>query len=235
MEDAPAADQEQQADEDLAVELEQRQEDRAGAGGAHIIARVVHEQVAEERGIGLLAHEALGDADAGDRLRERRGDAGEALLGLALRLEELAAEAPVERPDERPHEHDEAEEHRVRAEHEDRGKKSLADADDGHENDVLHAEPDGLDVRRHAADDAPDFHVIEKRGRQALEMGEHGIAHIADHQLAKLERIEHPVAESDLRERRHGGKFSRADQRAAKIAMGDRAIDDRAEDMRQQR
>ena len=88
MEHAPAAEEEEEADEELAVELEQREEDGGGAGGAHAVAGMVLKEVAKEGGIGFLADETLGDADAGDGLRERGGDAGEALLGLALRGEE---------------------------------------------------------------------------------------------------------------------------------------------------
>ena len=64
MEHAPAAEQEQEADEELAVEFQQRQEDGGGARGAHVVAGMVLREVAEQPGVRLLAHETLGDADA---------------------------------------------------------------------------------------------------------------------------------------------------------------------------
>ena len=61
------------------------------------VATVVGQQPAEEAGVGFLAHEALGDADAVDGLREGGGDAAEALLRRAGVPAEPAAEAAAAR------------------------------------------------------------------------------------------------------------------------------------------
>src|SRR5580700_1888129 len=159
---------------------------------------MVLKEVAEEEGVRLLPHEALRHADAGDRLRKRGGDAGETLLRLALGMDEVPAEVAIERPDDRPHEDDEAEEDLVRAKHEDGGKERLAEADDAHEDDVLDAQPDGLEVRRHAADDAPDLHLAKEGGGEPLQMLEDGIAHVAHDQLAQFERVEDAKTERYL-------------------------------------
>ena len=84
MEDAPAAKEQKKADEELAVELEEGKENRAGPRGAHIVAGMVFEEVAKERGVGFLAHKALGHANAGDGFGEGCGDAREAFLRLRV-------------------------------------------------------------------------------------------------------------------------------------------------------
>ena len=148
--------------------------------------------------------------------------------------EELAAEMAVEGPDDGAHEEDEEEEDRIGPEHEDGGKGGLADADDAHENNVLNAKADGLEIGGHAADDAADFHRIEKGGGEVLEVGEDGVADVADDEFAEFEGEEDAVAEIDLRKRGQGGEKGGAENDAVKVAVGDGAVDDRAEDMSQQ-
>ena len=76
----PAADQEQNRDKKLAVQLQQRGEDRRGAGQRDVKAGMIGQQTAEKAGVGFLADEALGYPDAVDRLSESGRDATEALL-----------------------------------------------------------------------------------------------------------------------------------------------------------
>ena len=121
----------------------------------------------------------------------------------------LAAEVAVESPDEGAHEEEEAEEDGIGAEHEDGGEEGLAGADDGHEDDVLDAEADGLEIGGHAADDAADFHLVEEGGGQPLEMDKDGVAHVADDEFAKIEGVEDAVAEGELGEGGQGGELRR--------------------------
>lgn len=231
MEDAPAAEEDEEADEELAIELEDGEEDGAGAAGGDAVAGVIDEEDAEEGGIGLLADEALCDADAGDGFGESGGDAGEALLCLALCGEDLAAEVAIEEPDAGAEEGEYAEDDVIRPEHEDGGYECLTGTDDGDEDDVLYAEADGLEVRGHAADDAADFHVVKEGGGEGLEVGEDGIADVADDELAELEGVEDAEAEGDLCDEGYDGEDDGADGDAAEVASGDGALDDGAEEV----
>ena len=103
-----AAEQQQHGDEELAVELQQRREKRRRARERDTEARMVGEQRAKQAGVGLLAHEALRDADAVDRLGERGGHAAEAVARGAGIEAELYAEVAVGHPeDRRERDHDE--------------------------------------------------------------------------------------------------------------------------------
>lgn len=74
LEDAPAAEEEQGGDEELAVELEHRLEDGGAAGEVGVVLRVVGEEGAEEACVQVFAHKPLGHADAVDRLDEGGSD-----------------------------------------------------------------------------------------------------------------------------------------------------------------
>jgi len=101
---APAAEHEQRRHEELAVELEQRREDRRGARERDVVARVVGEEAAEEPGV-----RSPGARSPASTRMPLTDSASVAVTRLKLSLAragietELHAEVPVDRPDHRRH------------------------------------------------------------------------------------------------------------------------------------
>ena len=76
------ADQQQHGDEELVVQVEQRQKQSVRAEHRVVVARVVGRQLAKQAPVLVLSHEALGDPHAQHRFGQRRGDAAER-IGIA--------------------------------------------------------------------------------------------------------------------------------------------------------
>ena len=186
-------------------------------------------QLAEHPGIDLLPHEALRDPDAVDRFGQRGGDAAEALLLLAVRLAQTRAEMAVDQPDDRRDGQHRAEKHRVRVEHHQPGDEHLDHLHEADEEHVLHAQAHRVDVRGHAADDAPEFRAVVETHRHALEIGEHVRAQIVDDGFAQVE--DQPDAEVEIHAcpEREQTERGRAQQRAAQVAVRDGTLDDPAD------
>jgi hypothetical protein len=66
-------------------------------------------------------------------------------------------------------------------------------------------------------------------------MDEHGVAHVADDELAEIEGKEDPVAEGDLCEGGEGREDAGAEEDAVEMAVGYGAIDDGTENVGEER
>ncbi len=218
----PAAEHEQNGDEELAVQLEQRHEDRRGARQGDVVPGVIVEQTAEQTRVRLLPHKTLRDAHAVDRLGQRRRHPAEAFLRGAGILAQLDPEVPVERPEDRGQcDHDE-EHHPVAPRHDHGREEHLAGLNAAHEQHVLDADPERLHVGGDAAQDAPELDTVEERHRHALDVRKEVVAQGVNHRLADLlgvplAEVKHAVG--------HGGEQTEDDEvpeQAVRVVAGNR-------------
>lgn len=146
MENAPAAEQQNEGGESLRFELEQGQEQRGGFGRLHIKAGLVGDQILEKLGVCFFANKPLGDAHAIDGFGECCGDAAEALGGASLRVGDACCEKVVEKPQNGGGAEDEREKNPVVIKHQGAGHEHLADLDDADKHHVLNSGTDAVDV-----------------------------------------------------------------------------------------
>ena len=130
VEHAPAAEHEEDGDEELAVEFEKRREFCGGAGEGDVVAGVLGEEAAEESEVGFLTDEALRDAHAADGFGERGSDAAEALAGGARLLAQLHPKVVVDEPEDWSHRGNDEEHGPVLPSHDDGGDEHAAELDD---------------------------------------------------------------------------------------------------------
>ncbi len=200
------ADQEQDGDEELVVEIEQRQEQAVGPQHGVVVARVIGRQLAKQPGVFILPDEALRHADAQHRFGKRRRHAAERVAHRPQRTAQFAMEEMVDRPERGSQAQHHQKQERVVIQHEDGGDRHLADLHQAHEEHFLHADADVLDIGRHAADDPADLRAVEKAHRHPLQMLKEGDPQVANHRFAQLERITLPVMHHPLRGEREQRK-----------------------------
>ena len=174
--------------ENLALELQERDEHGGGLGDGDVVARVNVHQLAKEAGVDLLAHKGLGDPDAVDGLGQGGGEAAPGLLHAAQAVTEAAAIAPVHDPNRGQEEEHEGKELGVVPRHERAGDRHLQPLNDGHEGDVLNADAHVVDVRRQAANNAPELGLVEERQRERGELAEQLGAEVVDDGFTQFQR-----------------------------------------------
>jgi hypothetical protein len=187
---------------------------------------VIVDQRREARAARALAREALDLADTGHVLGQRGGHAREALLLIAVRLAEPAAQPPHQHPDAGHHDRHDQEQPPVVDDHQRRRDQGVAQGHHRHEGDVLDADADHLHVRGDAGDQATDGRAREVTHRHAQQVRVDVVAQIVDDRLAQPQREAIAVDEAELRERGQRQEAGDARQRAGHVAPRDRPGED---------
>ena len=229
-EGGPAADADERGHEAVGIEFQQRKVEGGQAGGLHDIAGEAAHETREDAGVGVLAGEALRDADALHRLGQGRGHAGERLLLHTGGVQDLAAEEGMDQQQAGDDGQQDQEQPGVGEQHQRCGAGHLAERDEGDEEVVLDAVAHRFDVRDHPADQAAVAAGVEERERLRKQVRHQAVAEVPEHVLADLVRQPDAPVERDVghdEEDREEGE--RPEGRGA-VARLDRAFDDRADE-----
>ena len=187
MERLISADQEQHGDEELVVQIQQRQEQALGTVHNAVVLGVVAYQVAEHLRVHILPHKALRDAHAVDAFGQRGRDAAERIAHPPQGDAQLEAKVVVDNPQYRRQAEHHQKQQRVVPKHERGGDAHLADLHQAHEQHFLHAHPHVFHVGGHAADDAAELGAMIKTHRHRLQMPENVVPQIEHHRFAQFQ------------------------------------------------
>ena len=176
--DQPATDADDQCGSEGADEIDAGEEVGSQLGGADIGVKVGAVEIFEMARVGLLAREALGHADAGDRLVEKAVDQRQPLAGGAIGLAHVAAKVVGQQDHQRQDGEGNQGQLPVQEQHGD------YDADQDEGGPCQPGDRPGDEILKHAyiadqpAHQAANAVVIEEAHRQGMQMTEELTANV---------------------------------------------------------
>ncbi len=230
-----SADQEQQRDKELIVQIQQRQEQPLRAIDHRVVLGVIAHQVAEHLCVFILPHESLGHSHTVDTFSQRRGHAAERIAHLPQRDAQFQAEMIVNHPQNRRQTQHDQKQQRVVPQHEGRGDPHLPDLHEADKQHFLHAHPHVFHVGRHAADDSSELRAMIKTHRHRLQMPEYVAPQIEHDRFTQFQRQSLPIVHYNLRRQSQHGEPQHAGDHTGNAAACNRSLDDRSNHPRERR